>query len=375
MRKTIRIRKHELGLWFRHGDLYKILEPGTHRVWYNPFRAANTFEVVDTLKSRFEHSRFAALVRDPLLIDRLTLVDLTDDQRALVWADGRLTAILGSGTAAFWSDPAEIVVEQFDVNDVRFEHARIESILNFPGGVKHFDGVRAESHERVMLFVDGKLIDQLSAGHYIFWRGGPKVTWKAIDLREQVADIQGQEIMTSDKVTLRMNLVVTHRVADPVKAVSEVSDWAQALYREAQLELRLAVNGRSLEKLLADKDEVGNEIKNRLASRAAEFGVSISGVGLRDVILPGDMKMILNEVIIAQKQAEANLIRRREETAAARSQANTAKLLAENPVLSRMKELEALQDILRGTNATFVLGTGDLADQISGLIRKEQTST
>ena len=238
MRKTIRIRKHELGLWFRHGDLYKVLEPGTHRVWYNPFRAANTFEVVDTLKSRFEHSRFAALVRDPLLTDRLTLVDLTDDQRALVWADGRLTAILGSGTTAFWSDPAEIVVEQFDVNDVRFEHARIESILNFPGGVKHFDGVRAESYERVMLFVDGKLTDQLSAGHYIFWRGGPKVTWKAIDLREQVADIQGQEIMTSDKVTLRMNLVVTHRVADPVKAVSEVSDWAQALYREAQLELR-----------------------------------------------------------------------------------------------------------------------------------------
>ena len=87
------------------------------------------------------------------------------------------------------------------------------------------------------------------------------------------------------------------------------------------------------------------------------------------------MKIILNEVIVAQKQAEANLIRRREETAAARSQANTAKLLAENPVLSRMKELEALQEILRGTNATFVLGTGDLADQISGLIRKEQTST
>ena len=93
--------------------------------------------------------------------------------------------------------------------------------------------------------------------------------------------------------------------------------------------------------------------------------------GLRDIILPGDMKTILNEVIMAQKQAEANLIRRREETAAARSQANTAKLLAENPALARMKELEALQEILKGTTATFVLGSGDLAEQVSGLIRKE----
>ena len=86
------------------------------------------------------------------------------------------------------------------------------------------------------------------------------------------------------------------------------------------------------------------------------------------------MKTILNEVIIAQKQAEANLIRRREETAAARSQANTAKLLAENPVLARMKELEALQEIMKGANATFVLGSGDLSEQIGSLIRREQAN-
>ena len=79
------------------------------------------------------------------------------------------------------------------------------------------------------------------------------------------------------------------------------------------------------------------------------------------------MKLILNEVILAQKQAEANLIRRREETAAARSQANTAKLLAENPALTRMKELEALQEILKGTKATFVFGQGEMLDQVRQL--------
>ena len=94
-------------------------------------------------------------------------------------------------------------------------------------------------------------------------------------------------------------------------------------------------------------------------------------VGLRDIILPGDMKLILNQVIEAQKQAEANLIRRREETAAARSQANTAKLLADNPALARMKELEALQEILSGTKATFILGQGDLTEQIGRLVARD----
>lgn len=372
MRKTIRIRKHELGLWFRHDELHQVLQPGKHAVWSLPFRnQSDRFETINTLSPRFEHDDLRALVRDQRIASRLDVVDLKDTERALVWIDGRLGAILAAGVHAFWNQNAEVVVERFDVSAGRFDHPKLETIENFPGGVRFFTGVRVESHEHVMLFKDGKLVDQLGAGRHVFWRGGPNFTWKSVDLREQVEDIQGQEIMTADKVTLRVNLVVTHRVTDAVKAVTEVVDWSQALYREAQLELRAAIGGRSLEKLLADKDEVGGEIKNRLAKRAAEFGVSISGVGLRDIILPGDMKVILNQVIVAEKQAEANLIRRREETAAARSQANTAKLLEQNPVLARMKELEALQEILRGTQATFVLGQGDLSEQISSLIKRE----
>ena len=180
-----------------------------------------------------------------------------------------------------------------------------------------------------------------------------------MDLREQFPDVAGQEIITADKVTLRVNLLVSWQVADPVKAVSTVGDYAQALYREAQLALRAAVGTRPLDHLLADKESVGGEVKAALSARTAEFGVSVKGVGLRDIILPGDMKTLLNGVIAAQKEAEANLIRRREETASVRSQANTAKLLAESPHLARLKELELLKDVLAGTSATFVFGEGD----------------
>lgn len=178
----------------------------------------------------------------------------------------------------------------------------------------------------------------------------------------------GQEIMTKDKVTLRVNLVVAYLVIDSIKAVTVVSDHSQALYREAQLVLRAAVGTRMLDALLADKESVSGEVRNALTARATDFGVVIKSVGLKDIILPGEMKTILNQVIEAEKSAQANLIRRREETAAARSQANTAKLLAENPTLARMKELEQLGEFLSGTRSTFVFGGGDMSDQLRALV-------
>jgi len=172
--------------------------------------------------------------------------------------------------------------------------------------------------------------------------------------------------------TLRVNLLVTYVVSDALRAVTAVADYTQALYREAQLVLRAAVGTKTLDALLADKESVGAEVREALTARAAVIGVTVRSVGLRDIVLPGDMKQLLNQVIAASKEAEANLIKRREETAAARSQANTAKLLAESPQLARLKELELLKDVLAGSKTTFVFGGGDIADQVRGLVAKDE---
>src|SRR5207244_13063224 len=120
-------------------------------------------------------------------------------------------------------------------------------------------------------------------------------------------------------------------------------------------------------------DSFGSEVRQALIARAEQLGVTVKSVGLRDIILPGDMKSLLNQVIAATKEAEANLIRRREETAAARSQANTAKLLAESPQLQRLKELELLKAVLAGTKATFVFGQADIAEQVRTLVGQENS--
>ena len=195
-----------------------------------------------------------------------------------------------------------------------------------------------------------------------------KVVLVPVDLRETMLDIGGQEIMTADKVTLRLNAVATYCVADAHRALSATDDARQALYREAQLALRGVIGSRELDQFLADKDAVAKELETIVRQRVAALGLEVISVGIRDVILPGDMKDLMNKVTKAKKVAEANLIVRREETAAMRSQANTAKVLEGNPTLMRLRELEVLEKIAAGGKLNIVLGEKGLAERVVNLL-------
>jgi regulator of protease activity HflC (stomatin/prohibitin superfamily) len=144
--------------------------------------------------------------------------------------------------------------------------------------------------------------------------------------------------------------------------------FQQSLYREAQLALRAVVSTRDLDSFLTDKDAVTAEFEQHVGQRAGDLGLEIVSVGVRDVILPGDMKDLMNKVTEAKKAAEANLIARREETAAMRSQANTARLLADNPTLMRLRELEVLEKVATSGDLKVVLGEKGLADRVVNLL-------
>lgn len=369
MFRHVIVRKHERGLRFRKGDFIAPLGPGQHTLFVPPWdRTLENIEVVDTLKTRFDHPLLEVLARDSELKEHLTLVELTDTQRAVVYRDGRVFQVIGPGKHAYWNAPSEIRVELFDVADVKLAHPRVAQILALPNAAMFVDSFFVGEQERFLIFRDGKLMEIVGPGMHVYWKGNGRITWKAVDLREQTTDVAGQEIITSDKLSLRINLLVNWQVVDVERSVSKVADLGQAIYRESQLALRSAVGTRTLDQLLEGKDAVGREVFGALAERSGELGVAVRSVGLKDIVLPGELKMLLNQVIAATKEAEANLIRRREETAAARSQVNTARLLSENPQLLRLKELELLKDVLSGTQTTFVLGQGDLTDQIRSLV-------
>jgi regulator of protease activity HflC (stomatin/prohibitin superfamily) len=362
--RLVKVRAQERGLLFRDGVFERLLGPGRHLVRGWKLR----IDKVSVREAWLLHPDLEVIVRSGALTGEAQVLDLKDHERALVWVDGRLEAVRGPGLAALWTSFHEVRVEVIDARSVRFEHPELPVVLAARGAREHLEPSAVAAGWVGLAFKDGRLAWTLEPGVHAFWKGEGLVKVLHVDLREQAADVAGQEIMTADKVTLRLNAVVVFRVADPVKAATEVEDHAQALYRQAQLALRAIVGTRELDALLSDKDGVAHELAEMLAARVREFGLEVRALGIRDVILPGEMKEILNRVTEAKKAAEAALITRREETAAMRSQANTARIFESNPTLMRLRELEVLEKVAEKANLTVVAGEGGLAERVVKLL-------
>lgn len=211
-----------------------------------------------------------------------------------------------------------------------------------------------EAFEKGLKFRDGKFVALLDPGAYRLATIFAKEEIRKVDLRLRTMILQGQEIMTLDKVTLRITMLAKMKIVDPVTALLKVDDYAAQLYGDVQLALRDAVGALELDAIIGQKGRVGEQVTLAAKDKAAAYGVELIEAGVRDLILPGDMKTILNQVMEAKKKAEASLIQRREEVAATRSLANTAELLAKNPVLMKLKELEALEKVA-ARGATIVV--------------------
>ncbi|CAI3926881.1 Regulator of protease activity HflC [Commensalibacter communis] len=202
-----------------------------------------------------------------------------------------------------------------------------------------------ESYEKGILRIDGIIYPPLEAGTYYFWNIAVNLTVKKIDLRRQTLDITGQELLTRDRVTIRINLTADYTVEDPMMAVSAVKDYQAALYNTLQLTFRKTLGEMSLDQILDRKFAIGDETMAMVRAEMKSIGLEVHNIDLKDVILPGEMRDIFNQVVAAEKQAETNVIRRREETNATRSLLNTAKVMADNPIMLRLKELESLEAI------------------------------
>ncbi len=364
--RRVKIRAHERGLLYRDRDFKRLLQPGRHWLFGLPWKVR--VERVSVREAGFRHADLEVIVAGGALAGQAEILDLADHERALVWVDGRFAEICGPGLHAFWKVFHKVRHEVVDAREVLLEHASKSVILSASGSARMLEAVRVDAESAGLLFVDGRHQATLEPGTYALWKDVGRTSVTHVDRREQVLDISGQDIMTADKVTLRVNALVAFRVAEPLAAVSAVDDYRQALYRETQLALRAAVGTRELDALLADKDGLVSEIDAQARRRAKALGLEIASLGIRDIILPGEMRALMNRVTEAKKAAEANLIVRREETAAMRSQANTAKILESNPTLMKLRELEVLEKVAEKANLNVVLADGGLSDRVIKLV-------
>jgi regulator of protease activity HflC (stomatin/prohibitin superfamily) len=345
--RSVRVRAHERGLVFRNKELRGVLQPGLH--WIDdPLREVRV-DVVSVREPLLRHADLDVIVKAGLLGSEASVVDLKDHERAIVFVDGRVRWVLKPGLYALWTVFHDVRVEVVDARPVRFDHDSLHAILAVPGA-DALEAVEIAPGFTGLFFKEGRHETSLPPGTHALWKG------------------VGQEIMTADKVTLRLNAVLVFRVQDALAAVTVVDDHRQALYREAQLALRAVVGTRELDALLSDKDAVARELHGLVEVRAASFGLSVVSLGIRDVVLPGEMKDLLNKVTEARKAAEAHLIMRREEVAAVRSQANTAHILESSPTLMRLRELEALEKVASAGKLSVVVGDKGLTDLVVKLL-------
>ena len=392
------------------GNLTRIVPPGFH-AWWTDYHKVQ-IDVQDRRAPWIVHAKLHQIVKSGLLGDAATVLDLQDHQRGLVWIDGRIAAVLSTGVYAYWNGICDVRVEMIDAGSVRFENANLVNLLSsitnlIPKAVESSKSVNLNSapivvsampsaqtgsvthqqnvYQRVsitdvldicsvnryhvgVLFYDGKYVETLPPGVYAFWKKTKAALVTEVDMRELMFDITGQEIMTADKVSLRLNAGVSYRIVDAPKCLAAVADAQQAIYKEVQLILRAVVGTRELDVFLTDKDSVADETAGKLRERIADWGIELISIGIRDIILPGEMKNLLNKVTEAKKAAEANLVVRREETAAMRSQANTAKILEGNPTLMRLRELEVIEKIAESGKLNLVVGEKGISEKIVNLL-------
>jgi regulator of protease activity HflC (stomatin/prohibitin superfamily) len=369
--KKFQISEYEIGLLYIQNNFIQPLEPGDYAFW-----SLDKNITVKTLSRIIPNPDFPL---EDVLIEKhpnflaayCQVVQLQTEEVAIVRYRGKAIAILPpTSRKLFWQG---VEVEVIDISsDGQLSPKLVAELVSGPKEVLllshnslHICPVPAQHVG--LLYVNQEFQSQLQPGIHAWWLFGRSFQTEAIDLRLQNIEVSGQDILSKDKVPLRLNLTAGFRIQDALKAKNGLSDITGFLYKELQFALRAAVGEQTLDGLLEDKGRIDRTISEYIRQKTAAYGIEVDSVGVKDIILPGEIKTILSKVVEAEKAAQANVVRRREETAATRSMLNTAKVMEDNPVALRLKELEVLERIAEKIDKIQV--NGSLDSILTDLIR------
>jgi regulator of protease activity HflC (stomatin/prohibitin superfamily) len=365
MLKNVQIKAYQAGLVFKNGNLKEILKEGNY--WILGNKSIEIHEMKDQFKTTEDLN---LLLKNQDLKSMLEVIEVKDGEIVLMYENGVFKEVLNVGQYAFWKGILNREFQKADLTKVEITEKISKTVLE---NMKLKNCIRkfvVTNQYKGLLLIDGKLTKVLEAGTYYFWNNEISVEIKSADMRVMHMEIAGQELLTKDKAMLRINFYVRYQVEDILKSLMQHKDYDKQLYILMQLALREFVGALTLDELLLKKDSVGREILENLGNKAEDLGLKVVDAGIRDVILTGEMKEIMNQVLIAEKKAQANSIMRREETASTRSLLNTAKLMEENDVLWKLKEMEYMEKIAEKIGDITVSGNSNIVSQLKEIFAK-----
>ncbi|MFN8436253.1 MAG: slipin family protein [Cytophagales bacterium] len=357
--KRITIAAFQKGLVFKNNNYKRLLNEGTH--WLMPFEEIFICDITKPLVSPFH---IDILLKDAAIVAATTLVEVKNNEIVLKYENGLFAGVLQAGRYVFWNGLIQYTFNRIDLSHLDIDPQIDKSVLLSKEVLPYVRSFTVDAFEKAIMFIDGKQHKILEAGTYYFWKNSTTIHVSKIDTRSLQMEISGQEILTKDKAALRVSCYVQYAVSDIIKALIDNKEYDKQLYVNMQLTLREFIGSLTLDEFLERKEQVSNAILQAATAKATDLGVTLKGCGIRDVILPGEMKEIMNQVLIAEKKAQANTIMRREETASTRSLLNTAKLMEDNAMLFKLKEMEYVEKIAEKINNITVSGNGQLIDQL-----------
>ena len=300
------------------------------------------------------------------------------ENELLLWSqNGKLQNLIRPKEAAwFWREAAQpYEIQRIDLSQgLAIDADTVKQLqnINFSGHPVFKNAVHTVNvpeHHQGLVYIDNVQQPPLTQGRYYYWLVNQTVGSQVADLRLQTCEVSGQELLTEDKVTVRANVVCNYRITDAPKWFAQHQSPEEYLYRELQFAIRALIGSKSMDTLLADKQGLDTELTALIRAKVPQ-GAEIDSAGVKDIILPGEIRSILTRVVEAEKSAQANNIRRREETAATRSLLNTARVMEENPTALRLKELETLEKVTEKIDKISVYG--GLDGVLKGLINIQQ---
>ncbi len=357
--KRVRINAGKVGLVFKSGNYFKVITEGKHWLGFNQHVLVYSLETAFASPIALE-----LLLQDKTLAEMLDVIEVMDNELVLVFEKGNFKNILSAGRYVYWKGLIKREFTRVDLSKIYITEKIDKALFSRLELSKYIRTFEVSAYEKAILLVDDVYIKTLDGGTYRFWRNDTSIKIAKTDLRQLQLEIAGQELLTKDKAAIRINFYTQYKVTNIEKALLENKDYEKQLYIAMQLILRAYVGAYTLDELLERKENIAEAVFENVKTSANKLGVTVFNCGIRDVILTGDMKEIMNQVLIAQKKAQANIITRREETASTRSLLNTAKLMEENNMLYKLKEMEYVEKIAEKIGEITVSGNGNMVTQL-----------
>lgn len=366
--RTTIISDRERGFLSRNGHFLRMIGPGAHAVPAFLGYHCALEPVGDKAIGGANAAESEIWTRDGEFAQSVERVEVPDGHIALHYIDGMFREALQKGVYLFWKIFRRHEFTIIDMSDDATFGDIPRCVMDaLPENI--FKKIEVQEWEAALLYIDGAFVRRLPAGKHYFWNNGRKISCVTYDMRTTQLDVSGQEILTADKVALRVNFVCLYRITDPNEMCVKLDDCAGQIYAAAQLALREYLGGLRFDEVLGMKDRIAEKVLEILKRREKDLFVEFSAAGIKDVILPGEIRDIMNSVLTAEKKAEANVITRREEVASTRSLLNTARMMEENATLFKLKELEYLERICDKVQTINVGGAASLLEQLCSMVK------